>query len=141
MYYTLSQAAKITGKSKGTISKYLSTGKLSYILKDKNGYQIDPSELFRVFPKCEPQTPQNEQTRTHGNPAEIITLQHEVERLNSELRIAQERIVELQSDKLFLQGELSKTTTLLSSKTEKPSESPQTRKKSLLAMLVAKKPR
>jgi hypothetical protein len=47
---TLNQAAKVTGKSKGTISKALKEGRLSYLSKDESGYKIDPSELNRVFP-------------------------------------------------------------------------------------------
>jgi hypothetical protein len=48
--FTLNEAAKETGRSKGTISKALNNGKLSYISKTKSGYQIEPEELFRVFP-------------------------------------------------------------------------------------------
>lgn len=50
-FFTLSQAAKETGKSKSTLSKALKTGKMAYIHKDERGYQIDPAELFRVFPR------------------------------------------------------------------------------------------
>jgi len=64
MYFTLGQAAKETGKSKATISKYLNNGRLSFLSKDTNGYKIDAAELFRVFPKPEQQTGINEQSRT-----------------------------------------------------------------------------
>lgn len=47
---SLSQAAKETGKSKPTISKAIKTGRLS-ANKVGNGYEIDPAELFRVYPK------------------------------------------------------------------------------------------
>jgi len=47
---TLGQAAKHTGLSKSTISRAISTGKLSVFSKNSGGYSIDPSELFRVFP-------------------------------------------------------------------------------------------
>lgn len=47
---TLNQAAKVSGRSKATISKALKQGRLSYVAKDSDGYQIDPSELNRVFP-------------------------------------------------------------------------------------------
>ncbi len=49
MYLTLGQAAKKTGKSKATISKYIRSGKLSYVSKDSTGYKLDPAEVFRVF--------------------------------------------------------------------------------------------
>ena len=46
---TLSQAAKTVGKSKPTVSKAIKDGKLS--AQKVNGvYQIEPSELLRVFP-------------------------------------------------------------------------------------------
>ena len=47
---TLGQAAKLCGRSKPTLSKALKEGRLSYVEKTKSGYQIDPSELSRVFP-------------------------------------------------------------------------------------------
>jgi hypothetical protein len=51
MYLTLGQAAKEAGVAKSTISKALSSGKLSYREKNSDGYKIDPAELFRVYPK------------------------------------------------------------------------------------------
>ena len=51
MGYTLGEAALAVGKSKATLSKDLKSGKLSFVSKTKSGYDIDPSELFRVYPK------------------------------------------------------------------------------------------
>lgn len=70
MYYTLSQAATATGKSKSVISKSLKNGDISYIEKTDKGYKIDPSELFRVFPKNEKELKENgkiERKRTSKN--------------------------------------------------------------------------
>ncbi len=47
---TMGQAAKETGISKATLSKALKSGRLSYVAKSTAGYEIDPAELFRVFP-------------------------------------------------------------------------------------------
>ena len=69
-YFTLSQAHKVTGKSKSVISKALKNGELSYIEKNSSGYKIDPSELFRVYPKKNEKTFENEleeQRRTSAN--------------------------------------------------------------------------
>ena len=44
------QAAKAVGVTTPTISKALKSGRLSYIERTAHGYQIDPTELFRVFP-------------------------------------------------------------------------------------------
>jgi hypothetical protein len=51
--FTLGTAAKHVGKSKPTISKAIKDGKLS-ATKLNGVYQIDPSELSRVFPSTPP---------------------------------------------------------------------------------------
>jgi len=51
MKFTAGQAAKEVGKSLPTISKALKTGRLS-AEKVGNKYEIDASELFRVWPKA-----------------------------------------------------------------------------------------
>ena len=99
MYFTLSQAARETGKSKGTISKYLSNGKLSYISKDEKGYKIDPAELFRVFPKNEKETDTNEQMRTPNKPQENNTLNPEVELLHERIKDKDKIIDDLREDR------------------------------------------
>ena len=51
---SLSQAAKLTGKSKSTINRSIKTGKLSAIRHEDGSYSIDPAELSRTF-NVEPQ--------------------------------------------------------------------------------------
>jgi excisionase family DNA binding protein len=46
---SLSQAAKLTGKSKSTINRAIKAGKLSAIRHEDGTYSIDPSELARAF--------------------------------------------------------------------------------------------
>lgn len=46
---SLSQAAKLAGKSKSTINRAIKTGKLSATRHDDGSYSIDPAELSRVF--------------------------------------------------------------------------------------------
>ena len=55
--FTLGTAAKHVGKSKPTISKAIKDGKLSATKVD-GVYQIDPSELSRVFPSIATASPQ-----------------------------------------------------------------------------------
>jgi hypothetical protein len=55
--YTLGQAAKATGKSKTTISKAIHSGKISAEKQENGSYQIDPSELHRVYPVTSPSGP------------------------------------------------------------------------------------
>jgi hypothetical protein len=51
MKFSLGQAAKETGLDKSTISRAIKSGRLSAQRKEGGGgYEIDPAELFRVFP-------------------------------------------------------------------------------------------
>lgn len=63
---TLGQAAKHTGLSKSTISRAISSGKLSVISKETGSYSIDPSELFRVFPRNSSSNSNMERLATHN---------------------------------------------------------------------------
>ena len=47
---TLGQASKLTGKSKPTISKAVKDGRISGIKGDDGVFQIEKSELTRVYP-------------------------------------------------------------------------------------------
>ena len=96
IYLSLGQAAKETGKSKGTISKYLKSGKLSYVSKEGNQYRIDPAELFRVFPQekqemnsCEP----------NENPNRNNALEREIELLRERLKEKDEIIADIREDR------------------------------------------
>jgi excisionase family DNA binding protein len=62
---TLGQAAKETGVSKPTISKAISKGRLSGTKNEKGEYEIDPSELFRVFPLASKSHVSYLQSETH----------------------------------------------------------------------------
>lgn len=46
---SLSQAAKLTGKSKSTINRAVRSGKLSATRHENGTYSIDPAELARAF--------------------------------------------------------------------------------------------
>ena len=59
--FSLTAAAKEVGKSKPTISKAIKTGRLS-AKRVGQGYEIDASELFRVYPKATQSEPAKETT-------------------------------------------------------------------------------
>lgn len=50
MKYTLSKAAAATGKNKATIQRAIKSGKISAVKNSSGAYEIDPSELHRVYP-------------------------------------------------------------------------------------------
>lgn len=125
-YMTLGQAAKAVGKSKPTISKYIKNGKLSIISKDESGYQIDPSELYRVFPLSSKENSKHLQSLT----PELIgdtrqntpPLQMEIEILKVKLDAETKRANALETEK---EDWKKQAQTLLLKSPEKP---PYTRK-------------
>lgn len=82
---SMTQAAALVGKSKGTLSKALKSGRLSYAEKTDNGYLIDLSELYRVFPAKPSQEVEQARLET---PSETGKLQ--VEALQRELALMRE---------------------------------------------------
>lgn len=50
MSYSLSDAAKATGKNRTTIQRAIKSGKISASKNETGAYEIEPAELHRVFP-------------------------------------------------------------------------------------------
>ena len=90
MVYTLGEAAKVTGKSKATISKAIKSGRISATKGETGAFKIDPSELHRVYPI----TVENEQRHTPNegkvNGEETGLLRE----LQARLEAAQERLAD-----------------------------------------------
>jgi len=49
-YISLSEAARLTGRSKATLSQAIKEGRLSFVERTKQGYKLDPAEVTRVYP-------------------------------------------------------------------------------------------
>ena len=96
MKHTAGTAAKAVGKTKSTITKAIASGKLSAIKNDNGAWEIDASELYRVYPPTPLETVEIEQDDTlkemGGNSKEIEAL----ERL---LKAAEEQIYDLKADR------------------------------------------
>lgn len=80
---SLGQAAKAAGISKATLSKALASGRVSYVSKGTAGYQLDPAEVFRVFPPKRVMPPVSEQFETPVNTTAVSAF--EVELLRQQL--------------------------------------------------------
>lgn len=134
-YLTLGQAAEMCGWSKGAISKAIKSGKMSIHEKTKAGFQLDPAEVLRVFPK-KTETSQNEQLETpkkhSGNSAisvEVNALhQHiatvELERTREREQLT-DRIDSLQQMLSDEKSERRQLTALLTDQREKLAEPPR----------------
>lgn len=66
MKYTLSEAATATGKNKATIQRAIKSGKISASKGPSGAYEIDPSELHRVFPPATQRVAQHTYTTTRN---------------------------------------------------------------------------
>lgn len=87
-YLTLGQAAEMCGWSKGAISKAIKSGKMSVYGKTKAGFQLDPAEVLRVFPK-KTETPLNEQQETLDKHNGNSTVSGEVNALRQQIATAE----------------------------------------------------
>jgi hypothetical protein len=91
MSYTLGQAAKATGKSKMTISRAIKEGKISANKNDNGDYEIDPSELHRVFPfVTEIHVTSNDNVTSRDTKSDDML--HRIKELEIRLEITQERV-------------------------------------------------
>ena len=85
MSYTLGQAAKATGKAKGTILNALAKGWISGHKDALGNWSIDPAELHRVYPVASVQ-------QNHELNAVTLSLHGEIKALEDRLKaIAEER--------------------------------------------------
>jgi hypothetical protein len=93
--YTLGQAAKATGKQKSTILDAIKGGRLSATRDDKNQWQIDPVELFRVYP---PNT-ETEREETPHNDSKTELLEEKIRHLEREIRHLEQTTGDLREDR------------------------------------------
>ncbi|MFV0644704.1 MAG: DNA-binding protein [Sphingomonadaceae bacterium] len=98
MKYSLSEAAHATGKNKTTIQRAIKSGKISARKGDSGSYEIDPSELHRVFPPSVAQHTQSNDAQQHENPSYDNHLKRVLD-LERELAVANERINGLEAQK------------------------------------------
>jgi hypothetical protein len=109
MYLSLGKAAKEAGVAKSTISKALSSGKLSYREKNSDAYKIDPAELFRVYPKIaktdadEPSSNDWQSVQADGETTPYSAkFEIQLARLKSLIAEKDRRITDLEADRVQL---------------------------------------
>lgn len=79
------RAAKEAGIAKKTLLEAISSGRLSADKNDKGHWQIDPAELFRVFPKTSDETPPKTVSRPPEKTIENNPLQGELKSLRQQI--------------------------------------------------------
>ena len=78
MRYTLGTAAKATGKAKSTILRAIKSGVISASRSHDGSYQIEPSELHRVFPPNRAQQELSNDTEPHEEHSATLRLRLEI---------------------------------------------------------------
>jgi|TARA_B110000881_G_scaffold211353_1_gene219751 TolA-binding protein len=99
MSYTLGEAAIACGKSKSTISKAIKAGKISAEKNDHGTFEIEASELHRVYPPAPSPIEQNTIETVEYEQNETLKNTSNIEVLQAKLDMANERIEELKQDK------------------------------------------
>ena len=102
MVYTLGEAAKATGKSKATISKAIKSGRISAVKDEAGTFQIDPSELHRVYPltvSSERNETPNHTPRNTENDGLVRELQARLEAAHDRLADKEGVISDLREDR------------------------------------------
>lgn len=135
-----SQAAKEVGKSIPTITRAIKKGKLSATKTEEGGYQIDPAELFRVWPAAKSDaTPErdNETGKKLGHATSKNTdvtggLEAEVKFLKQLLEDRDGTIADLKDQRDKWQEQAK---TLLISNQNTPTQATETRRGGLLGFL------
>jgi septal ring factor EnvC (AmiA/AmiB activator) len=134
-YLTLGQAAEMCGWSKGALSKAIKSGQMSVHAKTKAGFQLDPAEVLRVFPK-KTETQLNEQLEIPQKHSGNSALSAEVEALRQQIATAElertrereqltERIESLQQMLADEKSERRQLTALLTDQRQKVAEPPR----------------
>lgn len=85
MKLSATQAAAKVGKSIPTITRAIKSGKLSATKRPDKGYDIDPAELFRVWPAVSNDTNVSEQMLESETPNNNKMLEREIELLREML--------------------------------------------------------
>ena len=107
MTMTLNEAAKSCRKAKGTVLKAIKEGRLSAPKDAQGRYEIDPSELHRVFPLTaidQSEKPKLTTTTDHENRIEIERLRAELKAANTLSENMAETVADLR-ERLDREGE------------------------------------
>jgi excisionase family DNA binding protein len=119
---TLGQAAKLTGLSKPTLSKYIKRGDISAVKKENGEYSIEPSELDRYISTNRQQSVNYLQLETPINDGNLQftlnALQEVIDQLKSERDNLRTRLDKSEEAREKAAADISRMTLLLTHKPE-----------------------
>ena len=117
--FTMGQAAIEAGVSKATLSRAIKSGKVSAKKNENGGWDIDPAELFRVYPPRNISNgcgnPSMKQTVTPVEPAnETAALQAQIDGLKAQVDLMRESLGDLKTQREGWQKQAEASQRLLS---------------------------
>ena len=130
MKYTLGKAAEATGKSKTTIHRAISSGKLSAMRNEQGEYEIDPSELLRVYDIVTPEPQKRNEMERSVTPVmvdEAAVLRAEIEGLKQQLALLKDERDDLRRRLDEDSAERRRLTLVLTDPNNKPDSVPEPR--------------
>jgi hypothetical protein len=99
MKYTAGQAAKAAGVATATITRAIKSGKIS-AKKDVSGaWEIDASELHRVFPIVAPKGAKSANVQDHATPHETPEIPPKNSGLEREVQVLREALADTREDR------------------------------------------
>ena len=122
MGLTLGQAAKQSGKAKGTISKAIKNGELSATRLNNGNFDIEPSEFGRWLDTVSKKPRANDQNGQLETPKEPSILHREIELLRELSGEKDKTIADLRERLDSEAEERRKLTLMLTDQTKKPPE-------------------
>jgi hypothetical protein len=101
--WTMGEAARRAGISKATLSRAIKSGRVSATRNDKGGFDVDPAELFRVYPRNAAMVAANgamkRDATSAATPDESVALQAEIDALRGQLALMREQRDDLRSQR------------------------------------------
>ena len=97
--YTLGQAAKRVGKSKATLSKAIKTGKISAVKGENGAFQIEHSELHRVYDAVSTEQLDSKQVSKQEIGNELIELRVKLEAANKSIEKQDTALEDMKKDR------------------------------------------
>ena len=130
---TAGEAAKLVGKSVPTITRAIKSGKLSATPRKPKGWNIEPSELFRVFSAVTDETNARTKILERETPIKDSVLQVKLEVMEQRFNDAQTTIEDLRTRLDAESIERRQLTKQITDQREQPEEP----RKSLMARIGA----
>jgi hypothetical protein len=113
MAISLAEAATATGVNRSTIYRAWKAGRISASKTDTGQIEVDPAELFRVFPPVAPQQGAQGETHQHAQVSDAHENALQVSALEVEVKLLREMLDTMREDRDAWREQAGKITAAL----------------------------